>query len=101
MKRLIAIVLCLASLSLIACSGKKEEPKAATWEGICDVKLFNEIPAPQGADKMKITAQGDYGADNYVLELTGIMPKVHEDYLKLLKEAESDHLIHGMEGSRL
>ncbi len=87
MKRLIAIVLCLASLVLVACSGKKtEEPKTATWEGISTVEVFNQIPAPKDADKLRITAQGDYGADNYVLELSGIMPNVHTDYLKLLKD---------------
>ncbi len=98
MKKLIAIVLCFASLALLACSNKKEEPKAATWAGLTEVEIFQEIPAPADASEYRMVAQGDYGANNYVLELGGVMLDGYKGYIQLLKDNGYEVLYENAEG---
>ncbi len=87
MKRLVAMILCLASVCMLACSREDAGPKVTTWKGLTKVEIFQGIPAPENAKDLKISAQGDYGAGNYVLELSGVMPDVYQGYLETLKDA--------------
>ena len=87
MKRWIALFLCVVTLCLTACGGKGEEKVVATWKDHTDIDVFQDIPAFEDPSKVKISASGDYGDDNYVLELSGVLPDTYKGYMETLKGA--------------
>ena len=93
MKKWIALFLCVASLCLVACSGGVEAKEIATWKEHTDIEIFQDIPAFTDPSKVRITSQGDYGDDHYVLELSGVAPATYTEYLDVLKNAGYETLI--------
>lgn len=87
MKKVIAIILCIASVALLlACekSGKNSDG-VTTLKEVSDIALFENIPAPENIKDFRICAEGDYGDDNYVIELGGVIRKDYNEFLELLK----------------
>lgn len=89
-KRIVLLLLCLATaFSVAACGKKKEEKSIETFEKYTDVKIFQDIPA-MDMDAYTVMSADEYGDNWYVMELKSNQLLNYAELEKYVKTLESD-----------